>query len=632
MNPEFTDNLLAASFFDQQPQPAFWMTPVLGDDLQVTDFEYRYCNQEFYNYTSLTPEIVIGNRVSSSPAISDPDARKKVFSELLDVYQNGHRTQAWIYNPNLSKYYSYTRNRVEGGVLTVLQDRTEEYEMMRQLEEQKHLMDNILSHSSNAITVGEMIRDENGKITDIKTILVNDAAVWLTGLSKELYLSKTAVELDPNFVSSPYFNLCVQCMETGEPALTQYYLASSERWMEVSVSKMDQNHQIYIFTDVTTIKQAQLQLEQAAERLAAVFNASQSGMFIFTPARDAQGEIVDFRFVITNPSFAAYVGQTPNVLQGELGSTYFPGYLHNGVFDMYKETYLTGKTLRREVHYHVDQHDLYLDLLSTKVQDEVLVTFTDFTNSKKTQVELEKLVEELRRSNVMLEEFAHAASHDLKEPMRKVRVFSDRLRVSLNDRLQENEEQMFERMQSATERMNLLVDDLLSYSHVSTTAVEMEEVDLNKKMQLILADLEVPVEEKKAKITIGPLPIVRGYRRQLQQLFQNLLSNALKYSKQEVPPEITISASLVNGDQTPMKLPPDKIFHLIQVRDNGIGFEQEYAERIFQMFHRLHGRSEYSGTGIGLAIARKVAENHGGYIWAESEPGKGARFSVLLPV
>ena len=150
-----------------------------------------------------------------------------------------------------------------------------------------------------------------------------------------------------------------------------------------------------------------------------------------------QEEVVDFRFVITNPSFAGYVGQTPDVLAVELGSTWFPGYLTNGVFDMYKKTYLTGESLRQDVHYHVDQHDLYLDLMSTKVQDEVLVTFTDYTHIKKAQLQLEKLVEELRQSNIRLEEFANAASHDLKEPIRKMHVFTDRLKANLEDRMNE---------------------------------------------------------------------------------------------------------------------------------------------------------------------------------------------------
>ncbi len=201
--------------------------------------------------------------------------------------------------------------------------------------------------------------------------------------------------------------------------------------------------------------------------------------------------------------------------------------------------------------------------------------------------------------------------------------------------MNDKETDLFERMQNATDRMTILVDDLLSYSHVSATPLQMEEVDLNEKLRFVLSDLEVQVEEKKAVISIGPLPTVKGYRRQLQQLFQNLLGNALKYSKPGEPPQISINSRTVTGADVPLDLPAQqagKSYYLIEVADNGIGFEQQYAHKIFGMFQRLHGRSEYAGTGVGLSIARKVVENHKGYIWAESEPGKGSSFKVLLPV
>jgi len=191
-----------------------------------------------------------------------------------------------------------------------------------------------------------------------------------------------------------------------------------------------------------------------------------------------------------------------------LCSTWFPGYLHNGLFDMFQHTYLTGETQRRDVHYNADGHDTYLDLVSTRVADEVLVTFMDYTQTKKTQLHLEKLVEELKRSNSNLEEFAYAASHDLKEPIRKIHVFSDRLKSSLAPRMNETETRMFERMEHATERMHLLVEDLLEYSHVSKRPHQMEEIDLNKKLQQVLSALEVLIEEKNAFITAGSLPLI----------------------------------------------------------------------------------------------------------------------------
>jgi hypothetical protein len=189
---------------------------------------------------------------------------------------------------------------------------------------------------------------------------------------------------------------------------------------------------------------------------------------------------------------------------------------------------------------------------------------------------------------------------------------------------------MFARVEHATQRMKALIDDLLLYSHVSQKPHEKESVDLNEKLKRIIDDLELEIEQRKAIITSDHLPVVRGYRRQLQQLFHNLLTNALKYAQPGVPPQIRIGATVVKGVEA--GLTPETDYHLLTVSDNGIGFEQEYAEKVFQMFQRLHGKAEYEGTGVGLSIARKVAENHNGMITAQSKPGEGATFSLYLPV
>lgn len=237
---------------------------------------------------------------------------------------------------------------------------------------------------------------------------------------------------------------------------------------------------------------------------------------------------------------------------------------------------------------------------------------------------LKVMNKELQRSNQNLEEFAHAASHDLKEPVRKIHFFTQQLKDQLSPHLKEAEIRAFNRIENASERMGNLIDDLLLYSHVSQRPHEMEKVDLNAKIQRVLEDLELDIGDKGAVIHIETLPIVMGYRRQLQQLFQNLISNALKYSKADVAPQVIISSNIVkeNGNS----------FHLISVKDNGIGFEPEYADKIFQMFTRLHGKAEYSGTGVGLSIVKKVVENHNGFIRAESKPGEGSVFNVYLPI
>ncbi|MEI6950787.1 PAS domain-containing protein [Paraflavisolibacter sp. H34] len=240
---------------------------------------------------------------------------------------------------------------------------------------------------------------------------------------------------------------------------------------------------------------------------------------------------------------------------------------------------------------------------------------------------------ELQRTNANLEEFAYAASHDMKEPIRKILFYADRLRLELQEQLKEGQSRLFERLEGAAQRMRTLIDDLLTYSQATKGLADQEVVCLDKTVQLVLEDLELEVQQKGAVLSLGALPVVQGNRRQLQQLFQNLISNALKYSQPGIAPHIQVSARKVRPSEVRPGIAsgPDRWYHLIEVRDNGIGFEQKEAGRIFQVFTRLPNQGQYRGTGVGLSIVQKVAENHDGAVWAESEPGKGAVFTLLLP-
>ena len=250
-------------------------------------------------------------------------------------------------------------------------------------------------------------------------------------------------------------------------------------------------------------------------------------------------------------------------------------------------------------------------------------------------LELQNLNNELKRTNQNLEEFAYAASHDMKEPIRKIHLFADRLKGELDEQLTETQRHLFSRVENATKRMNTLIEDLLTYSIVSRGIAQLEQVDLNLKLKNVQEDLEVEIEEKGATVLVDPMPVICGQKRQMQQLFQNLIGNALKYSKSDLPPVIHISSRTVYGRDMSVPVRAEeaqKQYHHITVKDNGIGFEQENAERIFQVFTRLHGNAEYKGTGVGLSIAKKVVENHQGHIWAESAPGEGTTFHLMLPV
>ncbi len=263
--------------------------------------------------------------------------------------------------------------------------------------------------------------------------------------------------------------------------------------------------------------------------------------------------------------------------------------------------------------------------------------FADIHDQKTLEAKLEALVsertKELQRSNEDLQQFAHVASHDLKEPVRKVRTFGSRLEEEYGNLLPERGKLYLEKMQSAADRMFGLIDGVLNYSTMNPLEGAMEKVDLNTIFQNIETDLEVVIQQSKAVITKRALPVVEGSAVLLNQLFYNLINNALKFSKPQVNPEISIRAKLLKGAGVKQITidEPEKKFVQVCICDNGIGFSQEYAEKIFKTFTRLNSRERYEGTGLGLALCKKIAERHHGYIYATAKEGAGACFYVLLP-
>ena len=262
--------------------------------------------------------------------------------------------------------------------------------------------------------------------------------------------------------------------------------------------------------------------------------------------------------------------------------------------------------------------------------------------ARRTELELEKMnyqkmLEtknvELERQNAELASFNYVPSHDLQEPLRKIITFSNRLNQKYADILPVGSREYIDKIVSSATRMSDLIEDLLNFSWVSNSKEVFEETDLNEIVNAVLVDLEENIKEKKAIINIGILPVLKANPLQMTQLFLNLIGNALKFSKNAVPPEINISARDLSLSE--IKKIPNLNLNLnyckISIKDNGIGFEQKYIDKIFTIFQRLHGKNEYSGTGIGLALSKKIAENHSGYITAQSELNNGAIFIIILP-
>ncbi|ELS30780.1 MULTISPECIES: GAF domain-containing sensor histidine kinase [Pseudanabaena] len=242
----------------------------------------------------------------------------------------------------------------------------------------------------------------------------------------------------------------------------------------------------------------------------------------------------------------------------------------------------------------------------------------------KALTELHSLTERLETSNRELQDFAHVASHDLQEPLRKVQAFGDRLKSTCEGSLSDKAQDYLARMLNAASRAQILIDDLLVFSRVTTQAKPFEPVNLSVILQEVLSDLEIRLEKTGAMIECDPLPVIDADALQMRQILQNLLSNALKFHKNSVQPFIQVRSRIYHSD--------NQDWCEVRIIDNGIGFEEKYVERIFQIFQRLYGRKDYEGTGIGLAICRKIVERHGGTITAQSQLDQGSVFIFTIPI
>ncbi|HEX6224199.1 MAG TPA: PAS domain S-box protein [Chryseolinea sp.] len=485
--------------------------------------EVDFFNKLWYTVTGFTEEETLG---TGWAAVLHPDdlarclktweqaVAKKTFYQIEARLRTKDGSYIWVLglgvpvveeNVIVSWYGTNTDITEHKAIENQLEDVARD--SAKEVQEKTALLNNILKNSTNGISVSRLIRNEAGEVVDAQTIMANDSAVKYIGLPKELYLTKPASFFDPNIISSPYGQACVNTLRTGEPFIMRYFLDFSKRWLELTVSKMDDSHLIHHFTDVTSIREAELKLE--------------------------------------------------------------------------------------------------------------------------------KTLEELRYSNANLEAFAYAASHDLKEPIRKAQYFTNRLRDMVKSKLQDEELALFDRLQNAHGRMSKLIDDLLEFSQAAKGTTENESIDLNEVIANVLEDLELEIQNTEAKLNVSRLPQVRGNKRQVHQMFQNLITNALKYVKESSTPQVEVRSTALKGRDVNYPIPGelrDGDFHLIQVADNGIGFEQKHADNIFKLFTRLHANETYRGSGIGLSIVRKVVDSHRGFIWAESEPSKGAVFNILLPV
>jgi len=341
----------------------------------------------------------------------------------------------------------------------------------------------------------------------------------------------------------------------------------------------------------------------------------------------------NLNYITVNSKFESIINITRQQIRGMNVLELNPKVAGTVQYESMKKA-LGGETIYLDKRPSIARPDLYIDTyfvplrIQNKVQG-IMIMARDVTEIVRTEKLLEQKNQELSRSNEDLQQFAHVASHDLKEPVRKVRTFANRLGHELGESLSPNARTFLTKMEKAAERMSTMIDGVLQYSSLTALPAEVQSVNLNEIIKDILLDLEVSLSEKHAIVNTQPLPTIEGSSILLYQLFYNLIFNSLKFAKAGIPPDIRITSENISSAGNGTNVIEDNV--LIKINDNGIGFSDADAKRIFKPFSRLNSKDKYEGTGLGLALCKKIVERHGGTIEARGVEGMGSTFLIILP-
>jgi len=470
---------------------------------------------------------------------------------------------------------------------------------------------------------------------ELKIQLANPAMIQTWGKGGQV-IGKTYLEVLPETQNQPFFEQALQVIKTGIPfhakdkkvdlvidgGLKTYYFDYS------FIPLFDKEANIYgvmnTGADVTDLHLAKLQTQSAEERLRIAIDSSGMGTYEID---------LETKKITTSGNF-----NTIWSIDGEIANEQLIAKLHPEDHALrekaHQKAQATGKMCYEARIVNDDQTIKWVKINGKIITDEngapssIIGIVQDIQEQKAFEEELKKQVDqsttELRRSNDDLLHFAGVVSHDLREPVRKIKIFNTLIREQKQNGFNEKAENYLDKIDQSTQRMESIIEGILAYSTLDKTTQPIEKIDLGEVIENIKTDLELIIKEKGAILITSEFPEIEGAPILISQLFYNLIQNALKFSKAEEPPRVIITSSIVNIDGTHCAE--------IKIKDNGIGLEPAFAERIFTAFERLHSKDQYEGNGLGLALCRKIAKRHNGTISATGEKDNGAEFTVTLPL
>lgn len=487
-------------------------------------------------------------------------------------------------------------------------------------------LERILQNSDEGIIYATAIRNDHQEIIDFQFKLVNIAAQKILNKKEEDILEHRMRKVFSESIYSLFVDY-KNVVETGVRLKKEmpYVQEKLNTWIRVNVSKHEDGVLINL-SDVSDYRE--IIAENARSRnLYSILVHQLPGVEVALVNRNLTLDI------LRGKPFKIFQGNT-RLKEGRNLKKALNNEQMEVLSPLFKYAF-SGKKQRKEIVFEESLYRISFVPFRENLSyiSHVLVILEDISIFKITQNDLRNKIYALESANESLEQFAYVASHDLQEPLRKIRAFGDRLSSKYAEVLEGSGQDYIERMQNAAARMQTLINDLLKYSRVGRINEPAQPVELDDIIRNILNDMESAIQDTQAVINVSSLPVIQGEPSQFRQLFQNLISNAIKFRVAGKRPEVNITAEEVDASSLEEieGLAQSPVYYKLKVQDNGIGFDEKYLDRIFNIFQRLHGRSEYKGTGIGLAICRKIIENHGGYISAESIPGEGATFIIILP-
>ncbi len=500
--------------------------------------------------------------------------------------------------------------RIDGSVVAI-QDITEIRRMERELRQSEERYHSLFNSMTEGFALHEIICDGKGEPCDYRFLDINPAFEQLTGLKREDVIGRTQSNLLPD-EGQRWIKAFGTVALTGVPTQFEEYSPGLKKHYEVFAYSPSPRQFAVIFKDISERRLAEEALRQSEERFKVIASSTPDHLFI-------QDRELRYTFVI-NPQLGLRVedmlGKTDHVLlageDADRLTTIKKRVLETGE-TVHLETAVTPLRGERQVF-----DGFYVPRLDAEGRiDGLIGYFRNITERKQAEEALRHMTDELARSNKDLEQYAYVISHDLKEPLRMVTGFTGLLKERYKGRLDAKAHEYISHASDAALRMQALIDDLLAYSRAGRGKVS-EPTDVADVLNETLKNLAISIAESRAVITHDPLPTIESNPTELILVFQNLISNALKF-RSDRGPEVHIGCRRREGGW------------LFTVRDNGIGIDTQFIDRIFMIFQRLHTREEYPGTGIGLAICRKIVERHGGRIWVESSPGTGSTFCFTIP-